>query len=79
MPELPNFRLHPNPTTGALRFSGGFSPGEPIELTVLNLQGQAVLNATLQTPSTHLNLPAGVYLVEVRQGDRLGRRKLVLH
>ena len=47
-------------------------------LRVLDLNGRLVQEEALNIPSTHLNLPAGVYSIEVRQGAQVGREKVVL-
>jgi hypothetical protein len=73
------FQLFPNPTTGELKLKGDFDDSKPLQLTVRDLSGRVVTTRTLQQPRTQLDLPAGAYLVEVRQGEQLGRRKLVVH
>ena len=72
------FTLHPNPSTGEVNITGDFRPGQALQLRVLDLNGRVVQEEALNTPSTHLNLPAGVYIIEVRQGEQLGREKVVL-
>ena len=72
------FTLHPNPTTCEVNITGEFRPGQPLQLRVLDLNGRLVQEEELNIPSTHLNLPAGVYIIEVRQGEQLGREKVVL-
>ena len=72
------FTLHPNPTTGEVNITGDFRPGQPLQLRVLDLNGRVVQEEALNIPSIHLNLPAGVYIIEVRQGEQLGREKVVL-
>ena len=70
--------VYPNPTTGEVNITGEFRPGQPLQLRVLDLNGRVVQEEELNIPSTHLNLPAGVYIIEVRQGTQLGREKVVL-
>ena len=70
--------VYPNPTTGEVNIMGDFRPGQPLQLRVLDLNGRVVQEEELNKPSTHLNLPAGVYIIEVRQGAQVGREKVVL-
>jgi uncharacterized repeat protein (TIGR01451 family) len=73
-----NFRAYPNPSNGTLHFRGNFRPGKPLQLRVLNLQGRVVAERALAQPQAHLDLPKGLYVVQLRQGDRRGRAKVML-
>ena len=77
-PTVLNLQMYPNPTRGELHFEGDFRPGEALHLRVLDLSGRAVTEKTLRTATIQLELPFGVYIVELRQGEKLGRRKLVV-
>ncbi|MEM7657484.1 MAG: T9SS type A sorting domain-containing protein [Bacteroidota bacterium] len=71
----------PNPASDQLMVR---LPEQPIhEITLFNLQGQLVRQIDLAGSSQHdLNvgqLPRGMYLLQVRSGEQLGRSKVLLH
>jgi hypothetical protein len=67
--SLIDFYFHPNPTSGEL------NPSQTLEtvatVTVRDLSGRTVQSATLQagTASFRLEVPAGLYFVELKSGD----------
>ncbi len=78
--------LYPNPSHGEQLFLalGGVQPDTNVELDVMDLFGKRVFADQFAAPSeefTHRmdlnNLASGVYLVNVRVGDRLYTQRLV--
>ncbi|MFI5151306.1 MAG: T9SS type A sorting domain-containing protein [Bacteroidia bacterium] len=77
-----NFQLYPNPSSGDLCFQAsgmGYT-----SLAIYDLTGRVIhsveLNAMEPNPLVHLHLdvPAGIYLVQIRRGKELISKKIVL-
>ncbi|MGL4599333.1 MAG: T9SS type A sorting domain-containing protein [Bacteroidia bacterium] len=75
-----SFSLFPNPTENATTLS--FEQTTPKEIRVLNLFGQEILhlqNCTEQRLELNTeNWSSGVYLVEVKSGEKIGVHKLIV-
>jgi len=77
-------QVSPNPTTGQVELSYVVSSAEPLSLTLYNALGAVVYTKELQVaPGSGMhtfsvaNLPAGIYLLIVRQGAFLEQVRLV--
>ncbi len=77
--------VFPNPTTGPATISYHLEEATTIQLEVFNTVGQRVANVVQgnQTPgdyqySLNQNLTAGVYMVQLRVGEELVTKKLVV-
>ncbi len=77
---------YPNPTTGSLNINfDGFITNEKIDLQVLNISGKTMFQSDWQFQegmenSTQLDLnqiPSGLYLLQVKQGDQLSMKRFV--
>ena len=76
-----SFKLYPNPATSKVVIAPISEEDTPIEVNIYNLQGQVMLNQKLSNTLTELDTTEfsnGVYIVEVRQSTRVGRKKLVI-
>ena len=77
--------LYPNPAREEVTVYWRTDAVEPMHLTMYNTLGQEMLQQILEAPATEGNvgislqgLTAGLYLVELRQGDRLVTGRLVI-
>jgi len=77
--------LYPNPAREEVTVYWRTDAVEPMHLTVYNTLGREMLQQMLEAPATEGNvgislqgLTAGLYLVELRQGDRLVTGRLVI-
>jgi hypothetical protein len=77
---------YPNPTSGSLNIDfDGFVTNEKIDLQVLNISGKTMFQSDWQfeegmETSTQLDLnqiPSGLYLLQVKQGDQLSMKRFV--
>jgi hypothetical protein len=77
---------YPNPTTGSLNINfDGFITNEKVDLQVLNISGKTMFQSDWQFQegmenSTQLDLnqiPSGLYLLQVKQGDQLSMKRFV--
>lgn len=76
--------LYPNPVKDKLHIKiTGLKPS-PLEIKVLDLQGRILMSGKMQLPGESLEeeielsqLPNGLYLVTVRQGEYLLHRKII--
>ena len=77
------FELMPNPARDEVMVTVDLYADGPVDISVLNLSGQVVAEKTQSLTKGHQQvamdlsrLPAGIYLVRVRQGDQLSTQKL---
>ena len=72
------FRLHPNPANEGFVFVESEYEG-PKHIRIYDLFGKVVLEGRLDSNKLFLNaLVPGVYMVQVRQQDRIATKKLVI-
>jgi hypothetical protein len=85
-PEAPpGLRFGPNPTTGRFLVQYGGATAPVVVLELINYQGQTLLQQAL-TPQAGLvqgevdgsALPAGLYMLWLRDGERTERRKIII-
>jgi hypothetical protein len=70
------FSIVPNPGVGIFSL---ISKESPDEITVLNLEGEIILKANSSVSSIDLTgNPDGIYLVQVKKGDQIVRKRLTL-
>lgn len=72
-------RIYPNPVQGTLnlKISEDFNPAK-VKLTLYSTEGKQVLNADYSAHGVNVaNLPAGVYMLEVTDGVKTERLKLI--
>lgn len=75
--ELTQIAIYPNPSRGQIRIN---TQGQPFELSIRNSQGQ-LARAREQIINQHvidLQLPAGIYLLQIRQNDQVLTRRLII-
>ena len=80
--QLITFSLYPNPTEGAFNLEIPDATTELLEIRVLDLTGKTLVELN-PDPATLVRmdigqLAKGIYLVEIRQGDKVGRQQLIL-
>ncbi|MBX2906015.1 MAG: T9SS type A sorting domain-containing protein [Taibaiella sp.] len=73
------FSLSPNPNKGTFHLTGLLQEAGTMDLTVVNMLGQVIYSQSVVTPSAEVsqqinigNVPAGVYLLNVRTGAASG-------
>ncbi len=78
-----SFELTPNPARDEVMVTVDLYADGPVDVSVLNLSGQVVAEKTQslskgaqQVAMDVSRLPAGIYLLRVRQGDQLSTQKL---
>ncbi|HHG86259.1 MAG TPA: T9SS type A sorting domain-containing protein, partial [Bacteroidetes bacterium] len=77
-------QIHPNPSTGQVTVSYAFAGVQEVKINIYDLQGRSVFAsqmAPVSQGSSDLDLdalPAGVYLMRLRAGERSWTRKLIL-
>ncbi|MGB5188730.1 T9SS type A sorting domain-containing protein [Robiginitalea sp.] len=72
------FRLHPNPVRDGFVFVETDHEG-PKDIRIYDLFGKVVLQQRLVSQKLFLNaLVPGVYMVQVRQQERIATKKLVI-
>ncbi|MEZ4828924.1 MAG: T9SS type A sorting domain-containing protein [Bacteroidia bacterium] len=79
---LKGIAVYPNPFTNELRLEMAEPPVNPLVLTVYNIQGKRIWceNIPLGTTAATIlvpDIPAGMYIVEVRSGNHYFRKKLI--
>ena len=76
--QLLDIKLFPNPTTGLLNIEKEFS--EDATLTVFDNLGQSIIQKTIRTNSTSVDLkdlPAGLYIMHINTGKQAGSYKII--
>jgi len=73
--------IYPNPTQGKLHLTLGLGSATQTEITLLNEYGKTL--KTLSTSENQVTLnythyPAGIYFVQIRQGDKVVIEKVVI-
>ncbi len=79
LPEIPSFRVYPNPSQGILRLECG-APGK-VEIQLLDLSGKILLS-TKYRDHTEIDtsiLAAGTYLLIQKMKDQIERFKLIIY
>lgn len=80
-PLSPALRLFPNPTSGSLRLTRA-AIDEPLDLRVLNIQGQILRQRRWEQATTtlrwELNLPAGLYFLNYRWRKQTYTKRLIV-
>lgn len=72
------FRLHPNPVKDGFVYIQSDSDG-PKDIRIYDLFGKVVLERRLVSQKLYVSaLVPGVYMVQVRQENRIGTKKLVI-
>lgn len=80
--QLITFRVYPNPTQGAFNLEIPDATTEELEIRIMDLTGRVLKTAT-PDPANLINmnigeLAKGIYLIEIRQGEKIGRQQLIL-
>ncbi len=80
--QLITFKVYPNPTQGAFHLEIPEVTTEALDIRVTDLAGKVLLEVQ-PDPATLVNmdignLAKGIYLIEIRQGDKVGRQQLML-
>ena len=74
-------QIYPNPVSNILRIQFGEAIQEPIQLQIFDLQGRLIKSQeNLRDQTIEVNvadLVSGTYLVQLRQGDRMGQWQIV--
>ncbi len=76
--ERSDFTVFPNPTKDQLNLRGWESLGEDCEIRLRSMVGQVVWTAPLVPSISLADLPAGVYLLEIVEGQQLVSRTRVV-
>jgi len=79
------FNLYPNPSNGLLNLELNSTTGNSIHLNIFDLTGKVIYTALLENPSGEiqhelnlLNVPNGIYLLQVEQDGQYLNKKLVI-
>lgn len=80
--QLISFKVYPNPTGGAFNLEIPKVTAENLEIRILDLTGKTLVEinpdaATLINMDLG-NMAKGIYLIELRQGEKVGRQQLIL-
>ena len=74
--SVETLRLYPNPTSNYIQFKG---IKELSEVKIYSTSGQELLSFSTSSQQSHkINLPNGVYLVEVKSGENKLVKKLII-
>lgn len=80
--SLITFQVYPNPSQGDIQLKISELTLESMEIRVLDLNGRELfVQSSDPTNLVQLdlgNLASGVYLIEVKQGEKFGRRRLMI-
>ncbi|WP_438962357.1 T9SS type A sorting domain-containing protein, partial [Nonlabens sp.] len=79
-PELVNFQLSPNPTSGMVQVNLEHGTIENAELVLYDVRGRITLSRKLTNNNSQIdvsNLPAGIYIAELSNGNQVYTSKLV--
>ncbi len=77
-PDIPDFRIYPNPTTGPLNIYSPF--GGKTTVKVSNLQGQVVLTSNVNGKDNQIdvgNFCSGLYFLQLQSGKWTGNYKFI--
>lgn len=77
-----DLNIYPNPTTGMLQISADKALDKNASLRILNLQGQLMLRKDIGFQKADVvniqHLQAGIYILEIRSGNKHSVNKIVL-
>ena len=81
--NLSHFSLSPNPASNEVNIEAEFSEEIKLDISLINARGEKVFSDRVQTDliSRRLDLtnyPSGVYLLELRSGQQVSYRKLIV-
>jgi hypothetical protein len=83
--SVTNYTVYPNPTTGVLNVDFETLTGGNLEVRVLDLAGRVVTRTAVETlagsNSFSVDLsgnPAGIYMLQLQQGERVETVKVIL-
>ncbi|MFY0483114.1 reprolysin-like metallopeptidase [Flavobacterium sp. PLA-1-15] len=82
---LKNFKLYPNPNSGNFSIEFNSETSSDIKIAIYDIQGRQILDKTYQntgmfSQNVQLNsVQAGVYLVNINDGDKKETRKIVIN
>ncbi|RZK12820.1 MAG: T9SS type A sorting domain-containing protein [Flavobacterium sp.] len=82
---LKDFKLYPNPNTGNFSIEFNSETSNDIKISVYDIQGRQILDKTYQntgmfSQNVQLNtVQAGIYLVNINDGDRKETRKIIIN
>lgn len=81
-----NISIWPNPSTGVFNIKLNASNSNEVVITMFDIQGRTVLNKVFNGASGIFeetlnvsNLSNGVYLLNVKQGDQVGTKKVIIN
>jgi len=76
------FEISPNPSKGYIEISCKKAIQEPAKLTIVNLNGQIILEKILLSEKQTLNLTAfekGIYFIQFKNKENSETKKLILY
>ncbi|WP_373072844.1 T9SS type A sorting domain-containing protein [Zeaxanthinibacter enoshimensis] len=77
-PDIPGFRLYPNPATEGKVFINT-TQNAPKRILIYDVLGTQVLQTTILGKELNISeLNSGVYVLRVLEGDKIATRKLVI-
>ncbi len=71
------FRIHPNPATGSCSIIGNRS-NRPLKVTLSDVHGRVVRSMTTYKHIDTSDLPSGLYVVQIAEGEDLSTVKLLV-
>ena len=81
--SLTKFTLSPNPATNAVQVDATFSEKLSLDISLINARGEKLFKNKIETEtlSRQIDLtdyPSGIYLIELRSGQQVSYKKLVV-
>ena len=81
--SLTKFTLSPNPATNAVQVDATFSEKLSLDISLINARGEKLFKNKIETEtlSRQIDLtdyPSGMYLIELRSGQQVSYKKLVV-
>ena len=80
-----NLLVFPNPVKEIMNISFDAEKAEPVQLNLFSLEGKLLKNLSATENTLHFNssfnveeLPAGIYLLQIKAGEKLSCRKIVV-
>lgn len=76
----PTISVSPNPTTGRFTVTSTHKTGEPMQITISDLNGNAVHKSLTASKSKSIDLaasPSGIYIVKIEIGSTLTTHKII--
>ncbi|MCX6304059.1 MAG: T9SS type A sorting domain-containing protein, partial [Bacteroidetes bacterium] len=76
------FRLYPNPTAGTFTLEqSGDGTGQDLKLEIYSMMGERIMSESILGEKKHQfvlgNVPAGIYLVRIMDGEKAETVKLI--